>query len=262
MLVAVGAGLVLLTNQQRMVNAVDNWNDTLADMPNIGKVAIIMPALNEEERIETALQSLQQQNIIFAYPDYFQIIVVDSNSKDATASIASKYATVLQAPRGKLNAIDMTIRQVDAEIISAVDADSTYGCNFLNLLLKHFENPNVVGVSGAELYDRPDMAIWGIALESLFFTFRPRMMGRGCMYRKSAYYATGGFDLTINQQNVWEMMAEEEVGYWDRLETVGIVLRETSASVLTSSRRVGTLGCRTGDSNDSYCKDVTEKERF
>ena len=54
------------------------------------KISVIIPALNEEKYIRHSLDGLSHQT----FKD-FEIIVVDSNSKDRTRQIAKKYAKVI-----------------------------------------------------------------------------------------------------------------------------------------------------------------------
>jgi len=51
------------------------------------RIAVIIPAYNEEESIEKCLKSIKKQT----YKDY-EIIVVNAESTDKTAEIAAKYA--------------------------------------------------------------------------------------------------------------------------------------------------------------------------
>jgi len=216
-----------------------------------------MPTLNEAASVENTLQSLRYQNILTVYPEHFELVVVDSESDDGTAEIASALADkVIMAPRGKLTAIDYALNQLDSDVIVAVDGDSYYGCNFLNLLARHFENPEVVGVSGVEIYNDsrwPFLA--GMLLEQYIFRVTPRMMGRGAAYKREAYFTTGGFDLDIDQKSITQMVAEEEVGFHRRLTSIGKVERDYRISVVTSARRLLAL-------DPNFDRDRESTDRF
>jgi glycosyltransferase involved in cell wall biosynthesis len=267
-----GLGTVagLAVAHSRMTTSINRVEDSLADMSKIGKVTVLMPTLNEAAWIEKAVCSLRNQNIILAYPDNFEIVVVDSNSEDGTADLAEELADqVITTERGKLTAIDTALRQVDGDVIVAVDADSIYGANFVNLLLKHFENPEVVAVTGSELpQDNPFNTLKSLYFEGNMLSAvdvsdvipkTQKMQGRGCAYRRTAYFATGGFNLSIDQNNLAEMMNEEEYGFWQRLKQIGQCVREMRASVRTVSRR----DC--GSCNDqqcTYCRQIESGQRF
>ena len=60
-------------------------------------ISIIMPALNEESKIEKALKSIRMQNV---NQEEIEILVVDGGSKDRTREIALSYdARVLENPQ-------------------------------------------------------------------------------------------------------------------------------------------------------------------
>ncbi len=52
------------------------------------KVSVVIPALNEQVRIRTVLESLKAQD----YDGEIEIIVADGNSTDRTADISREYA--------------------------------------------------------------------------------------------------------------------------------------------------------------------------
>jgi len=259
---ALGTAIGLFILHQRMVNSIGLGNDRLVDLNKVGNISIIMPTLNEALLVERALVSLQDQNVRVAYPERFEVIVVDSASQDETVQIARKYADrVLTAPRGKLTAMDIGIREARGDIIVAVDADCNYNVNFLNLLLRHFENPNVVAVSGVEFMEHHE--ILSLLVENYVYAVKPRLHGRGSAYRKQAYFDIGGFNLDINQQDVYSMMNEEEFGLWLRMSQVGECVRETRASVVASARRLECAHCQINKTEEcAYCQEVTAGQRF
>jgi glycosyltransferase involved in cell wall biosynthesis len=255
-----------------MTNSIDDADDALADMGRIGKVTVLIPTLNEAAHIEETISSLRNQNVALAYPDRFEIVVVDSYSEDGTVEIASRLADrVIMAFRGKLTAIDAALRQVDGDIVVATDGDSIYRVNFLNLLLRHFEDPDVVAVTGSELIDDNalntfrSLSLEGNMLSAIdlsdILPKTQKLQGRGSAYRRDAYFATGGFDLSIDQTNLAEMIIEEEIGFWGRLKKVGKCVREMRASVRTGSRRLTCATCATNE-QCAYCEQVQTGERF
>ena len=198
----------LLLNRERMLTTVDRCDYPLSDMEKLGVVTIIVPTLNEAATIKQVLVDLENQNVRVAYPERFQVIVADS-SDDETKEIASQFdADIITVPLGKLTAIDTAIKYARGNIIVAADADSRYGCNFLNLLLEHFQDPSIVGVTGTGIYGKyPFLGV----LRETAATIVPRMMGRGCAYRKEAYYTIGGFDLTIDQTSSRQMLLKKSL---------------------------------------------------
>jgi len=86
------------------------------------KVAVIVPALNEEEKIGGVLKTL------LASKDLDEVILVDDGSTDRTPDIGEKMgAKVLRLPKkggsGKGNAMKQGVRNTDANIVVFIDAD-------------------------------------------------------------------------------------------------------------------------------------------
>jgi glycosyltransferase involved in cell wall biosynthesis len=204
---------------------------------------IMMCTLKEEGFVEKAIRGLEDQNIVTQYPDCFERIIVDSNSEDNTVAIAEDYGwNVIQAPRGKLTARHIGIEKAKGKVIVGVDADTRYGCNWLNLMLRHFQNPRVVGVIGPRIGDPEEgillsgMSVW-LSLVDLSPIAGLRMPAQSGAFTKEAYYKVGGFNLDINQQNMHEMVREEEIAFPMRLRRIGLVITDLQATVFTSMRR-------------------------
>jgi len=233
-----------------------------------GSVQIVMPAYNEEYFIEQALDSLLNQNIIHKYPDYFGLIVVDNGSEDATAEIASLYAEVIKEPRrGKLYARDTGIKYSQADIIVAVDADCLYPPNWLNLVLRHFHNSQVVAVSCPHIpYDDSSLVtafyIW---YSNIIPHARARLPGGGSAFRRQAYFDVGGFNLDIDQTDRVQVLIEEEVNFPRKLTQLGDIVYELKAPFFISTRG---YYCSYTTSEPrvvpepKYCKEIRRGERF
>lgn len=202
-------------------------------------VDAIVASLNEEDYLDKTLESLFDQDLLLKNPDDVWVTLADSGSTDGTLDIARKYdVKVLDVPRGKLTARDAATRASKAEVIVALDADTVYYKDFLSTLTRHFEDPKVVAV-GAGRYMRSTIGQWtedmGAFLNAMGIW--NRLCGGSCAYRKDAYVAIGGFDLSINQKNFYHMVWEEEVRFGHRLSRLGKVVWEPNAIAVTSDRR-------------------------
>lgn len=204
-------------------------------------VSIVIPAFNEEENIEDALKSILSQSIIAKYTDYFECIVVDNESTDRTAEIARKYCQVTSAPRGLLNARHAGITHAIGKIIVLCDADTYYPPNWLNLILKHFRNPEVVGVHGPVLLkDAPmPLRLASVWLANLSPHVRRTFAGSNSAFRRISYFEIGGFDLSIDQTDRVQVGYESEISFGDRLRQTGKVVFEVKAPIFTSMRFMG-----------------------
>ncbi|SDK46892.1 glycosyltransferase family 2 protein [Natronincola ferrireducens] len=85
------------------------------------KIATIIPAYNEEKRIQNVLNPIVNSNLIQ------DIIVVDDGSKDNTSLIVKDYSniTLIQLPqnKGKAEAIRKGLEKCNSDIILLLDAD-------------------------------------------------------------------------------------------------------------------------------------------
>jgi len=223
----------------RMKAKVFDIHDELCDPP---LTSIVLPTYREEKWVEYALESIRAQNIIKAYPDMFEVIVVDSNSDDETVKVAEEHADkVLIAPMGKLHA-RKGIEVAKGSIIVGIDADSFYPPNWLNIILKKFNKPEVVGVAGPRLFGHVfydsniflnNYSVWGNIRDSI----RETMYGSNGAFLRSAYYRTGGFDLSIDEFNQDEIEKEEEHLFPSRLKMIRRVDWNWQATIFSSARR-------------------------
>jgi peptidoglycan-N-acetylglucosamine deacetylase len=117
------------------------------------KVAVLIPAYNEEKVIVRTIRSVMMSN----YKN-IRIIVIDDGSKDNTfdvardaypADIASGRLTVLSKPNGgKADALNFALETVDEEFYVGIDADGVIAHDAITNLVPHFANPKIGAVAG------------------------------------------------------------------------------------------------------------------
>lgn len=82
-------------------------------------ISIVIPTKNSERTIEKCLQSIRDQT----YKDY-ELIIVDGNSTDSTASIAKKFADLFIADdSGRTHARNIGFSRAKGEILLSIDSD-------------------------------------------------------------------------------------------------------------------------------------------
>ncbi len=105
------------------------------------KIAIILPAYNEEQTIEQSILDLYKE-----LPEAY-FVIVDNNSSDTTQEIAlgilkehNINGKVIFEPRqGKANAVRTAFLETDADIYIMSDADQTYPAEEVHTLIQEFE---------------------------------------------------------------------------------------------------------------------------
>lgn len=85
-------------------------------------VGVLIPARNEEKNIEDLIHRLKNLG-------YFNILVIDGNSKDATCRVAEKYGAkvIPQNGLGKGNAVRQVLNNgyLDVDVLILMDADGS-----------------------------------------------------------------------------------------------------------------------------------------
>lgn len=110
----------------------------------MGKVSIVIPALNESEGISRTIQAIPRAELEdIGYE--VQVLVVDNGSDDGTADIASGAGAevILEPKRGYGNAYKAGFAQASGDIIATADADATYPVEDICRLVKLLEGEKI-----------------------------------------------------------------------------------------------------------------------
>ena len=117
------------------------------------RVAVLIPAYNEEKVIARTIRSVMMSN----YKN-LRIVVIDDGSSDKTyevaltaypEQIASGRLTVLTKPNGgKADALNFALEHIDEEIYVGIDADGVIAHDAVTNLVPHFANPKIGAVAG------------------------------------------------------------------------------------------------------------------
>jgi cellulose synthase/poly-beta-1,6-N-acetylglucosamine synthase-like glycosyltransferase len=121
------------------------------------RVSILIPAHNEEKVISYTVEAMMKLD----YPnDKLDILVINDGSSDATAEIVQRYADqdsrvrLYNVPKGeggkgKSRALNLGLKQTDAEFIAVYDADNTPLPSALKYLMAQLlEDESLGGVLG------------------------------------------------------------------------------------------------------------------
>lgn len=200
------------------------------------KLSVVIPAYNEESYLPSCLQSLQNQT----FRD-FEIIVVDNNSTDKTAEIATQHgANIIHEPiKGVGAARKKGFAQARGDIIISTDADCTFPPDWLEKITHAFKNPSIIAVYGTTIIEDP--SIWKRQLSyymmSIFYQIndwlnKKQFQGSNSAVRKTAYTKTTGYNASLG--------ALEDADLCKKLMEISIpsaILFDPSIKITTSARR-------------------------
>ncbi|MFH1785245.1 MAG: glycosyltransferase [Candidatus Micrarchaeota archaeon] len=168
-------------------------------------LSFIIPTLNEEKNVERLLKNLVKQ-----IDKKDEIIIVDSHSKDNTASVAKKYGAkvVLRPKQGVGLARTEGAKEAKNDVFVFFDCDCVLSPDFVQRLKKHFSNKDVPAVCGFDLYES-DSKIWKFIynLYSLKVFWLVRIIhlitgkywiaANNCAMRKELFFKVGGYRSVI-----------------------------------------------------------------
>ena len=205
------------------------------------KVSIVIPAYNEEGYLRETLKAALAQD----YPD-IEILVIDNNSNDRTAEVASEFPNVrlLHEPQqGILFARECGRRAATGDIIVSMDADCLPTPSWVSNAVKYFDDPKVVAVSGPyDLFDAPPFFHWThLYSQKLIFPIMTRtlyaLFGRGVIAMGGNTFARASALDAINGYNLNLKFYAEDMDTANRLAQIGRVVYHNDISIRTSARR-------------------------
>lgn len=118
-------------------------------------ISAIIPTLNEEGILGESLEKLLAQSIP---PD--EIIIADGGSHDKTVEIASRYekVKVLSLPASNIaEARNEAVRASEGVLILSLDADTILCDGWIEKVIDHFLDPDVVAVGSRTAPRTPSM---------------------------------------------------------------------------------------------------------
>ena len=220
------------------------------------KVAVLIPAYNEEKVIERTIRAALNSN----YPN-LRVIVIDDGSKDRTLEVARKAfaaeaaageVLILTKPNsGKAEALNFGIEHIgDAELFVGIDADTIIAPDAIARLVPHFINPKIGAMAGnAKVGNRVNLWTRWQALEYITSqNFERRALdvlgavsvvpGAIGAWRVSAVREAGGYHLDTVAEDADLTMALLRRGYRVEYEDMALAYTEapTNANALMRQR--------------------------
>ena len=220
------------------------------------KVAVLIPAYNEEKVIERTIGAALNSN----YPN-LRVIVIDDGSKDRTLEVARKAfaaeaaagkVLILGKPNsGKAEALNYGIEHIgDAELFVGIDADTIIAPDAISRLVPHFIRPEVGAIAGnAKVGNRVNLWTRWQALEYITSqNFERRALdvlgavsvvpGAIGAWRVSAVREAGGYHVDTVAEDADLTMALLRLGYRVEYEDMALAYTEapTNANGLMRQR--------------------------
>jgi glycosyltransferase involved in cell wall biosynthesis len=202
-------------------------------------ISFIIPAYNEEALIGETVERLKLSARDCMNEDEFEIIVVDDDSSDRTASIARECgARVVPVKRRQIAAVrNAGAAEAKGDVYIFVDADTLVPVATLQAAIGALQNGAIGGGAAVRFDDkvsRTAQALGAFVIENFILC----RTAAGCFVycRREAFEAVGGFDERFYaSEEVWISKALKQHGKF-------VMVREP---VITSGRKIrmhGLLG--------------------
>jgi glycosyltransferase involved in cell wall biosynthesis len=206
------------------------------------KISIVIAAYNEERLIKECLNAILNQQFPFGT---YEILVIDNNSTDKTAWIASEMgAKVISYTdrQGAVFAKHYGALQANADIIAFTDSDSFPTQDWLKNIDLLMQDKKIMCIGGTML------PLWGEFITKFIFAFFDyfsvvnqwfgitMMWGSNLAVRKEVYMKVEGINTNLKTGDDWELVSRVAKKYGRRS-----VLYSKKLRVFTSPRKQETV---------------------
>jgi len=168
----------------------------------------VVPAYNAEGTIDSCIVALAKQTVPGGR---YEVIVVDDGSTDGTAAHAEKRGVrvLRQTNQGAAAARNHGAREARGELLLFTDADCVPAANWIEEMVKPFEDPKVAGVKGVYRSRQPELAARFIQVE--YEQKYERMRRRpeidfidtySAAFRRELFLSYNGFDTSFPSASV------------------------------------------------------------
>ena len=166
-------------------------------------ISFVIPCYNEEQYIKDCIRSIKEEasKCLLSY----EIIVVDNNCTDNTASIASQEGAIVisEKQKGVVFARQKGYEIAMYDLIANIDADSRLCEGWVETALAQINNADVVAVTGPLVYD--DVSISMNVLTKFYYYLAwfsnnyigVFLQGGNALIKKSALDKVNGYDTSI-----------------------------------------------------------------
>lgn len=204
------------------------------------KLSIIIPAYNEEKRLPATLDAILREMESFGN---VELIVVDNNSTDRTATIArERGAIVIHEPQHNIARVRNTgAARACGDVLLFIDADTRVKPGLFDKIASEMSDTSCFGGAVMVSYDEPMPTLTRHYLQFCIAVGRVMGIRNGAAQfcRRAAFDELGGYDETI--------FVGEDIDFQYRLARLARNYRGRTAfitepAVITSARRFVRVG--------------------
>lgn len=209
-------------------------------------VYVQVPAFEEGDDMIPTLRSIQDQQT----PEWMNItpevwVTLSPPDKELCttwqAALEAGGFDVYEAPSGKLSARNAAHDHAvadGADVIVTWDADApALSDDTLFHLAKHFDDPGVSAVRGEPVSPLTPIGMLENVGRKLRRSVTGHIHGQLSAFSADGWRHAGPFDTSIDETNIDQVWAEEEVDFARRLREAGEMVHESEAIVHNDSRR-------------------------
>lgn len=170
------------------------------------KISFLIPAFNNESTLEGTVISILSQKVEHKK----ELIIIDDGSRDDTLSVAKKlkeeYPDIQLIGKkngGEASALNAGLKKASGDFVALVEADVRLGKEWLEKVLKEFDNPEVMGAGGCLVTSRDEpwiARIAGYETENKFATkerYPKHITSANAIYRSEVFEEVGKFDESL-----------------------------------------------------------------
>jgi rSAM/selenodomain-associated transferase 2 len=187
------------------------------------KISVIIPVLNEEKTIFTALEELLTQH----HPE--EVLVVDGGSSDQTVKLASEWTRVIASPKGRACQMNTGSREARGDVFLFLHSDTRLPQGGLFTIKEAIKR----GAQAGRFRMTFDEKHWILSLNSFMTRFH------FCSYGDSGFFVTRS--LFMEMGGFRENVLLEDIDFYRclRKRTQPVILKD---SVMTAARRFSNTG--------------------
>ncbi len=196
-------------------------------------ISVIIPAFNEEKRLEACLKSVFDQT-----QPADEVIVIDNASTDKTAQIAERMGArvIVESSKGITFARNRGFESAKNEIIARTDADTVVPRNWIETINQEFEkDPSLVALSGPAVFG---ISIFTPLLKIVVFEANKKIFGHYGLYGPNLAIRKSAWEKIKNDTCSDDSKVHEDTDLAIHMGKVGKVGFASELKVRTSARRL------------------------